>query len=111
MCLEIPRSRMTSSPHKRDDLQKLHDLLQEKILRLRTAKAIETSAAAIFQLEKHIQEAETEKDKVAQEIAQLNQQQPSKQQQEIKTQHTKTILILAANPKDTPQLRLEEEIR
>ena len=100
-----------SSPHQLNELQKIQYLLQEKILRLRTAKAIETSAAVIFQLDKQIQEAEAEKDKVAQEIAQLNQQQPSKQQQEIKTQHTKTILILAANPKDTSQLRLEEEIR
>ena len=100
-----------SSTHQLKELQKLQDLLQEKIIRLRTAKVIETSAAVIFQLEKHIQETQTEKDKVAQEIAQLNQQQPSKQQQEIKTQHTKTILILAANPKDTSKLRLEEEIR
>ena len=99
------------SPYKLKELQKLHDLLQEKIIRLRTAKAIETSAAVIFQLDKQIQETEIERDKVAQEITQLNQQQPSKQQQEIKTQHTKTILILAANPKDTSKLRLEEEIR
>ena len=38
------------------ELQKLYELLEEKILRLRTAKAIETSAAVIFQLEKQIQE-------------------------------------------------------
>ena len=100
-----------SSQHQLKGLQKLQGFLEEKILSIRTAKAIETSAAVIFQLEKHIQEAEIERDKVAQEIAQLNQQQPSKQQQEIKTQHTKTILILAANPKDTSKLRLEEEIR
>ncbi len=100
-----------SSPHKRNDLQKLQDLLEEKILRLRTAKAIETSAEVIFKLDKEIQETQAEKDKVTQEITQLNQQQPSKQHQEIKTQDTKIILILAANPKDTPQLRLEEEIR
>lgn len=98
------------SPHQRNDLQKLQNLLQEKILRLRTAKAIETNAAVIFQLDKQIQETEIERDKVAQEIAQLNQQ-PSKQKQEIQTQDTKTILILAANPKDTSKLRLEEEIR
>lgn len=100
-----------SSPHQRNELQKLHDLLEEKILRLRTAKAIETSAAVIFQLEKQIQEAQTEQNKVAQEIAQLNQQKSPRQQQKIKTQDTKTILILAANPKDTSKLRLEEEIR
>ena len=104
-----------SSPHQRNDLQKLHNLLEEKILRLRTAKAIETSAAVIFQLDKQIQEAQAEKDKVTQEIAQLNQQQPPKQQKNIKkqdkTQDIKTILILAANPKDTTKLRLEEEIR
>lgn len=100
---------MPSTPNPQNqikELQKLHDLLQEKILRLRTAKAIETSAAVIFQLDKQIQEAKTEQDKVTQEIGQLNQQQPSRQQQEIKT-----ILIMAANPKDTSQLRLEEEIR
>lgn len=104
-----------SSPHLHNELQKLQDLLEEKILRLRTAKAIETSAAVIFQLDKQIQEAQAEQDKVSQEIAQLNQQQSPKQQQKIKkqdkTQEIKTILVLAANPQDTSKLRLEEEIR
>lgn len=104
-----------SSPHLHNELQKLHDLLQDKILRLRTAKVIETSAAVIFQLDKQIQEAQAEQDKVSQEIAQLNQQQSPKQQQVIKkqdkTQEIKTILILAANPQDTSKLSLEKEIR
>lgn len=91
------------------ELQKLYELLEEKILRLRTAKAIETSAAVIFQLEKQIQEAEAERDKVTQEIAQLNQQQ-SPPNINNKTD-IRTILILAANPKNTSRLRLEEEIR
>lgn len=97
------------SHHRLNELQKLHELLEEKILRLRTAKTIETSAAVIFQLEKQIQEAEAERDKVTQEIAQLNQQQPTPKVNN-KTD-IKTILILAANPKDTSRLRLEEEIR
>jgi hypothetical protein len=97
------------SHHRLNELQKLHELLEEKILRLRTAKAIETNAAVLFQLEKQIQEAEAERDKVTQEIAQLNQQQPTPKVNN-KTD-TKTILILAANPKDTSRLRLEEEIR
>ncbi len=101
-----------SSQHRLNELQNLYELLEDKIIRLRTAKAIETSAAVIFQLEKQIQEAEAERDKVAQEIAQFNQQQPTfiisnnSNQTDIKT-----ILILAANPKNTSRLRLEEEIR
>ncbi|WP_414620148.1 CHAT domain-containing protein [Calothrix sp. CCY 0018] len=97
------------SHHKLNELQKIQDLLEDKIIRLRTAKAIETSAAVIFQLDKQIQEAERERDKVTQEIAQLN-----KQKYTSKTSNStniKTILILAANPKNTSRLRLEEEIR
>ncbi|WP_235006846.1 CHAT domain-containing protein [Calothrix rhizosoleniae] len=64
-------------------------------------------------LEKQIQEAEAERDKTTQEIAQLNQQQPSEYQQQLvkDSSDVKTILILAANPQNTSRLRLEEEIR
>lgn len=97
------------SHHRLNELQQLHDLLEEKINRLRIAKAIETSAAVIFQLDKQIQEAEAERDKVTQEIAQFNQQ---KHTPNISNKtDIKTILILAANPKNTSRLRLEEEIR
>ncbi len=102
--------------HQLNQLQQLHDLLEDKIIRLRTAKAIETSAAVIFQLDKQIQEAEVEKYKVTQEIAQLNQQKPILNQQKpisntITKTDIKTILILAANPTNTSRLRLEKEIR
>ncbi|MGF1676163.1 MAG: CHAT domain-containing protein, partial [Rivularia sp. (in: cyanobacteria)] len=98
-----------SSQQQINELQKLSDLLEEKILRLRTAKAIETSAAVIFQVDKQIQEAEAERDKITQEIAQLNQQKYTSNFSN--NTKIKTILILAANPKNTSRLRLEEEIR
>lgn len=97
------------SHHRLNELQQLQDLLEEKINRLRTARAIETNAAVKFQLDKQIQEAEAERDKVTQEIAQLNQQKHTPNRSN-KTD-IKTILILAANPKNTSRLRLEEEIR
>lgn len=102
-----------SSHSKFHDLQKLRDLIEEKIVRLRTAKAIETNAAVIFQLDKQTQAAEIERDKVTEEIAQLNQQQtiPQRINQTDIVTDIKTILILAANPKNTSRLRLEKEIR
>ncbi|WP_268807223.1 hypothetical protein [Calothrix rhizosoleniae] len=39
-----------SSQQQLNELQKLSNLLEEKIIRLRTAKAIATNAAVIFQL-------------------------------------------------------------
>jgi hypothetical protein len=56
---------------RRDELQKLYDLLDEKILRLRTARIIETDAAIVFRLDKQIEEAEIEREKIAQEIDNL----------------------------------------
>lgn len=44
----------------REGLQKQYDLLSEKLRRLREAKAIETNPAIIFQLEKQIEQAEIE---------------------------------------------------
>ena len=101
-----------SSQHQLNELQKLQELLEEKILHLRTAKVTETDAAIIFKIGSDIAKAEKERDKVAQEIAQLNQQQPTfnTSNNSSKTE-IKTILILAANPKNTSRLRLEEEIR
>ncbi|MBW4627047.1 MAG: hypothetical protein KME49_16455 [Brasilonema octagenarum HA4186-MV1] len=57
---------------RRDELQKLYDLLNEKIVRLRTARIIETDAAIIFRLDKQIEEAQTEHDKIAQQIDSLD---------------------------------------
>ncbi|MCJ8281444.1 MAG: CHAT domain-containing protein [Rivularia sp. ALOHA_DT_140] len=103
---------MTSN-HQLNKLQKIQDLLEEKILHLRTAKVTETDAAIIFKIDNEITKAEAERDKVAEEIAQLNQQQPTpniNNKTDIKTD-IKTILILAANPKNTSRLELEKEIR
>ncbi|MBP5973182.1 hypothetical protein HW132_10660 [Brasilonema sp. CT11] len=58
---------------RRDELQKLYDLLNEKIVRLRTARIIETDAAILFRLDKQIEEAQTEHDKIAQQIDSLDQ--------------------------------------
>ncbi|WP_216669955.1 hypothetical protein [Brasilonema sennae] len=57
---------------RRDELQKLYDLLNEKIVRLRTARIIETDAAILFRLDKQIEEAQTEHDKIAQQIDSLD---------------------------------------
>ena len=55
-------------------LQKQHDLLNEKIERLRVAHAIETSAAIRFQLEKQIEQAESERSQVEQRLGSLDDQ-------------------------------------
>ncbi|MBE9211926.1 CHAT domain-containing protein [Plectonema cf. radiosum LEGE 06105] len=98
-----------SSQQQINELQKLQDLIEEKILHLRSAKVTETDAAIIFKIGSDIAKAQKERDKVAQEIAQLNQQKPISKI--INNTNIKTILILAANPKNTSRLRLEEEIR
>lgn len=95
------------------ELLKLQDLIEEKILHLRTAKVTETDAAIIFKIGSDITKAEKERDKVAQEIAKLNQQQPrhnENNQTDIKAD-IKTILILAANPKNISRVELQKEIR
>jgi hypothetical protein len=38
--------------NKRDELENQYDLLDQKILRLRTARIIETDAATLFKLDK-----------------------------------------------------------
>ncbi|MDJ0620458.1 MAG: CHAT domain-containing protein [Calothrix sp. MO_192.B10] len=105
-----------------EDLQKNRDILQssyveleEKILNLRKDKIIETGAAILFQLNKLIEKAEAEQDKIAQKIAAIDRQLAQKHHvsRSIVSNNTdtKTILILAANPKNTSRLRLEEEMR
>lgn len=54
--------------NKPEDLQKLVDFLDEKILHLRMAKVTQTDALAIFKAEKQIEEAEAERDSIKQEI-------------------------------------------
>jgi hypothetical protein len=54
--------------HRRDELQEQYDLLSEKIQRLRTAHAIEAGAAIRFQLEKQIEQAESERDVIEQQM-------------------------------------------
>jgi hypothetical protein len=46
--------------NKRDELENQYDLLDQKILRLRTARIIETDAATLFKLDKQIEAAEAE---------------------------------------------------
>jgi hypothetical protein len=55
-----------------EELQKLYDLLDEKILRLRTARIIETDALVLFKLDKQIEAEEEERRKIAQEIDNLD---------------------------------------
>ncbi len=54
--------------NQRDELQKLCDLLDEKILHLRTSKIIATDPLVIFQLEKEIEKAEAERSLITQQI-------------------------------------------
>jgi hypothetical protein len=54
--------------HRRDELQEQYDLLSEKIQRLRMAHAIEAGAAIRFQLEKQIEQAESERDVLEQQM-------------------------------------------
>jgi hypothetical protein len=54
--------------HRRDELQEQYDLLSENIQRLRTAHAIEAGAAIRFQLEKQIEQAESERDVLEQQM-------------------------------------------
>ncbi|MDJ0675775.1 MAG: hypothetical protein QNJ36_10405, partial [Calothrix sp. MO_167.B42] len=58
--------------NKGEELQKLFDLLEEKIMCLRVAKVTETDALAIFKVEKQIQEAEAEREQIKQEIENQN---------------------------------------
>ncbi|MCJ8283602.1 MAG: hypothetical protein MJK14_28420 [Rivularia sp. ALOHA_DT_140] len=58
--------------NKCEELQKIVDLLEEKIIHLRMAKVTETDALAIFKVEKQIEEAEAEQDKIKQEIENQN---------------------------------------
>ena len=57
---------------KRDELQKQYDLLSEKIVHLRAAHAIEASAAVRFQLEKQIEQAESDRQTIEQQIDALD---------------------------------------
>ncbi|MDJ0799768.1 MAG: hypothetical protein QNJ51_23655 [Calothrix sp. MO_167.B12] len=58
--------------NKSEELQKLLDLLEEKIMCLRVAKVTETDALAIFKVEKQIESAEAERDQIKQEIENQN---------------------------------------
>jgi len=56
---------------KQNALQHQYDLLSEKIERLRAAHAIEAAAATRFQLEKQIEQAQSELDAVDQQLDEL----------------------------------------
>ncbi|BAY12348.1 metallophosphoesterase family protein [Calothrix sp. NIES-2098] len=67
---------MSSSqdPHsdRRNELLNLLDLAEEKILYLRKKKIIEANPLVIFQLDKEIEQAEAERDKITRLIAELD---------------------------------------
>ncbi|MEC4812817.1 MAG: hypothetical protein SAK29_06020 [Scytonema sp. PMC 1069.18] len=54
--------------NKRDELQKLYDLLEEKIIRFREERIISADALIRFQLDKKIEEAEAERSEILQQI-------------------------------------------
>ena len=55
-----------------EELQKILDLLEEKIIHLRVAKVTQTDALGIFKIEKQIEEAQVECDRIKQEIENQN---------------------------------------
>ena len=55
-----------------EDLQKLLELQEEKIIHLRVAKVTQTDALSIFKIEKQIEEAQAECDRIKQEIENQN---------------------------------------
>ncbi|MBR8840086.1 MAG: hypothetical protein DSM106950_40360 [Stigonema ocellatum SAG 48.90 = DSM 106950] len=58
--------------NKREELQKLCDRIEEKIIYLKNKKIIEANALAIFQLEKEIEETEAELSKITEQIENLD---------------------------------------
>ena len=78
--------------NKREELQKLVDFLEEKILHLRMAKGTETDALAIFKVEKQIEAAEAKRDSIRQEIENQN-----ISATKIKTQHIQSKRKLPLN--------------
>ncbi len=58
--------------NQRNDLQKLLDLQEKKIMCLRVAKVTETDALGIFKIDKQIEEAQAERDRIKQEIENQN---------------------------------------
>ena len=78
--------------NKPEELQKLVDFLEEKILHLRMAKVTETDALAIFKVEKQIEAAEAERDSIKQEIENQN-----TSATKIKTQHIQSKRKLPLN--------------
>ncbi|WP_414585597.1 tetratricopeptide repeat protein [Scytonema sp. PCC 10023] len=57
--------------NQREQLQELYDLLEEKIVRLRKARIIETDPLVLFKLDKQIEAEEEERRKIAQQIDNL----------------------------------------
>ncbi|MGI2904646.1 hypothetical protein [Tolypothrix sp. VBCCA 56010] len=57
--------------HKREELQQQYDLLSEKIKRLRNDSAIEAGSLVAFQLNKEIERFEAERDRLANQIDNL----------------------------------------
>lgn len=58
--------------NQRDELEKQYNLLDEKIVRLRTARIIETDAATLFKLDKQIEAAEAERKQIELQIDNLD---------------------------------------
>ena len=100
---------------KRNQLRSQYAEIDSVILSLRKAKILETDAIKLFKLNQEIKKYQTECEQIAQEIAEIDQQLAQKHQPSRSTGSNntdrKTILILAANPKSTCRLRLEEEIK
>ncbi len=70
---------MLSHQHKLDELEQQYALLNEKIRRLRTAHVIESGAAERFELEKQIEMAEADRERIEQQMDALSQTAPPEQ--------------------------------
>lgn len=101
------------------DLQQHWDLLSQKIVRLRAQHVAETRTEEKFRLEQLIAEATSERDHIEQQLQDLESRLSSpifekvEDVADLKDEQNQNIriLFLAANPKDTNRLRLDEEVR
>lgn len=99
-----------------DELQEKWQLLTFKLRKLEEERILETDPAPISNLRERINAVKVEREEIEQELSDLEQQLKDIERKTSKIDKPFTIvrrkiLILAANPKTTPRLRLDEEFR
>jgi hypothetical protein len=99
-----------------DELQEKWQLLTFKLRKLEEERILETDPEPISNLRDRIDTVKAEREEIEQELSDLEQQLKDidRKTSKIDKSFIKTkrkILVLAANPKMTPRLRLDEEVR